>query len=62
MLAVVVKHVSHVGFTPLVLMAGLSFARKLVLWPYLSYMVCKGIWRSNPTIKYNDNVVDKSWI
>ena len=38
------------------------FARKLVMWPYSSCMVCIDVCRRKPTMEDDDRVVDTNWI
>ena len=56
------RHVSHIGVTPLMLMFGLLVARKLVLWPYSSCVVCRDVWRRKPTMEDDERVLEMNWI
>ena len=46
----------------LMLILGLLFARKLVLWPYSSCVMCRDVWRRKPMMDSDDRVVDANWI
>ena len=56
------RRLKHVGVTPLVLMIGSLFARKLVMWPYSNCVVCRHVWRRKPTVDDDNRVVDTSCI
>ena len=56
------SRVSHVGVTPLMLMFGSLVARKLVLWLYLSCVVCRDVWRRKPTMEDDARVLKTNWI
>ena len=55
------RQVNHDGVTPLMLMLGSVIARKLVLWPYSSCVVCRDVWRRKPTMEDDERVIDTNW-
>ena len=44
------------------LVLGLMVARRLVLWPYLSCVVCRDVWRRKLTMEDYDRVLEMDWI
>ena len=44
------------------LMLGSLVARKLVLWPYSSCVVCRDAWRRKPTMEDDARVLEMNWI
>ena len=42
-------------------MFGSLVARKLVLWPYSSCMVCRDVWRRKPTMEDDERVLETNW-
>ena len=44
------------------LMFGLLVARKLLIWPYSSCVVCRDVWRRKPTMEDDERVLETNWI